>query len=286
MSMTAEDFLEHHGVKGQKWGVRRNRTSGSDSSGGPSKADTKQLKKDLKKDKKWMRSPYTMKGAIALHNATAEKMNAALPGFNAKHPKADLLNSPGSRESQRYIKEYQALVDRSYSEAVKQVHGVSPSGRFAAKYDPIKQKVVIDVNEISHADNALALEFEVNINDGKITSMREIQADTLVQDIMELDDVLEHFGVKGQKWGVRRDPSGTHGGAKPNPLRDVSDEDLRKMVNRLQMEQQFRSLSEKTANKTAIDHGAAFMQNVVGPAVKVAIAGAITARIAKVLKSK
>lgn len=106
--------------------------------------------------------------------------------------------------------------------------------------------------------------------------------------VEDAEDFLAHFGVKGMKWGVIRDPSNSHGGAKggDSHLKDVSDEDLRKMVNRLQMEQQFRSLTEKSSNKTAVDHGAAFMNSVVLPAVKVAIAGAITARVAAVLKSK
>lgn len=107
--------------------------------------------------------------------------------------------------------------------------------------------------------------------------------DLIAQDGLLVDDILEHFGIKGQKWGIRRDPSGTHGKGGTDPLKDVSDEDLRKMVGRLQMEQQFRSLSEKSSNKTAVDHGAAFLHSVVLPAAKVAVAGAITARIARVL---
>jgi hypothetical protein len=42
------DFLEHHGVKGMKWGVRRNRSSGSSGSGGYARKTLAKLKKSGK----------------------------------------------------------------------------------------------------------------------------------------------------------------------------------------------------------------------------------------------
>lgn len=58
------EFLAHHGVKGQKWGVRRKRDS-SGSSG--SAAPKKQSRKEIKKEK-----------AAAQHKANVEKANGLM----------------------------------------------------------------------------------------------------------------------------------------------------------------------------------------------------------------
>ncbi len=47
-----EEFLEHYGVKGQKWGVRRAN------------------KKSAKADKKWQANVYSSRGAVDVHNST------------------------------------------------------------------------------------------------------------------------------------------------------------------------------------------------------------------------
>lgn len=75
---------------------------------------------------------------------------------------------------------------------------------------------------------------------------------------MSLDNhVLAHEGIKGMRWGVRRGP--------PYPLKrnekrapvkesqkkvkkevsEMSDDELRKVLNRLQMERQYKELTQK-----------------------------------------
>ena len=70
-----------------------------------------------------------------------------------------------------------------------------------------------------------------------------------------VDDVLAHFGVKGMKWGVRKNRSGsasedaqradaakkkikTEGGIKA-----LSNNELRDLVNRMNLEQQYSNLT-------------------------------------------
>lgn len=76
---------------------------------------------------------------------------------------------------------------------------------------------------------------------------------------------LTHWGIKGQKWGVRRyqNPDGTYTAAgkkrrnqedthedytkahdKKN-VKSMSDKELRERINRLQMEQQYANLTQK-----------------------------------------
>lgn len=67
------------------------------------------------------------------------------------------------------------------------------------------------------------------------------------------DEFLAHFGVRGMKWGVRKKRSASadaqrHGANKKKALKELSDDDLRNLVNRLNMEQNARRLNPSKVN--------------------------------------
>jgi hypothetical protein len=77
---------------------------------------------------------------------------------------------------------------------------------------------------------------------------------------MMVNDVLAHFGIPGMKWGrrkargstvksrvVRKPPSPGELPVKKSKLRtgDMSDDDLRKAIGRIQMEKQYAQLTAK-----------------------------------------
>lgn len=85
---------------------------------------------------------------------------------------------------------------------------------------------------------------------------------------------LAHYGVMGMRWGVKRanksnstSSSKTKANQEPKKknAQDMSDEELRKVVNRLQMERQYSQLSEGSVNK-----GKQYMQKVIKAGTTVA----------------
>lgn len=87
-----------------------------------------------------------------------------------------------------------------------------------------------------------------------------------------MNDTLQHHGIEGQKWGVRRyqnaDGSLTaagkkhvsgsdSSGEKKKDVKSMSDQELRSSINRLQMENQYNSLTSK---KSVVSKGASFVK--------------------------
>ena len=70
---------------------------------------------------------------------------------------------------------------------------------------------------------------------------------------------LNHHGIKGMKWGVRRfqnkNGSLTAAGKKrrknevEDEVKNMSDQELRNRINRLQMESQYKNLTKKPVSK-------------------------------------
>lgn len=109
--------------------------------------------------------------------------------------------------------------------------------------------------------------------------------------LVPCEDDAEQSGIKGMKWGIRRErgADGTVGG---NPLnakdpRKLSDADLRAAVNRMQLERQFSQLQAETKNagraktgtdftkKFLADQGKKQLRRVADKAVDIAVEQAI-----------
>lgn len=101
-----------------------------------------------------------------------------------------------------------------------------------------------------------------------------------------VDDVLEHFGIKGMRWGVRRreGPDGTvssgkipvessHDAARAQDYRTrarsdgthtLSNQELKHLVDRLALEQRYSELTSKQTNVAKARKGHERVKEIVG----------------------
>ncbi len=82
---------------------------------------------------------------------------------------------------------------------------------------------------------------------------------------------LTHYGVLGMKWGKRRGNGASSSTSKTkktstqDKIKKMSDDELRKKINRLQMEKQYSQLTSSDVNK-----GKAYAQKALKAATTVA----------------
>jgi hypothetical protein len=105
-----------------------------------------------------------------------------------------------------------------------------------------------------------------------------------------VDEILEHHGTKGMKWGVRRSSSSRAKKTGPLDANKLSDTELKSLINRMQMEQQYKQLSKsgtgrkyaksllENAGRTAVGVAASA---AAGFAVKAALDRAAPAKVKK-----
>lgn len=102
---------------------------------------------------------------------------------------------------------------------------------------------------------------------------------------------LSHHGVKGMKWGVRRkrgkggkvESAPAHSGPPKKSAKDLTDDELKTAISRMQMEKQFHELSTP-AGKKATGEGAAFAKDIGKTLVKNAVLAVGTHAVGKALK--
>lgn len=306
----AGEFLEHFGVKGMKWGVRNPRGS-SGVTRGEKKAQKKTAKanaKAFKADQKWQANIYSTRGKIAVHNKTAEKLNSpegleklrndfiAKNGKDAR-PLDALTGEPVGKAGQQYLDDYNALVEKSAQASVKEVHGVSPSGKYKATLDtsnPNQWAVKVVPTTAQHSVGGSLPELTMNVSHdrkGFITQHHKIKETDAKHDDLA-GEFLEHYGVKGMHWGVRNPRNRSRGSGKKGAGTNnkklpstLSDEELKKAVARMELEKRYSDLASGKSSKSK-DSGSAFVSDLAKNSIKIASGAATTFLVQKALKSK
>jgi hypothetical protein len=219
---TVDEVLEHVGVRGMKWGVRNDtiavssvdrRARGSKPIIGnygngpaPDKAEVKHL---------------TKASAVALSGIRSLDSFKQIDEFNTNiksmHKTPYVVWTPAQQKS--YDKQIAGILEGHANHALKSpfvasVHATSTGEMILA----VGSKPVIDQwkKSIAHADGIGVMTTmlkPIRDTQGLITGF--IEGDSMMQsDLETIDDVLEHVGIRGMHWGVRRD-NPSSGGTSP-----------------------------------------------------------------------
>ena len=76
------------------------------------------------------------------------------------------------------------------------------------------------------------------------------------------ENFLEHFGVKGMKWGIRKDRKSGRGKGGEKTGKSLTNTELKKRINRLNMEKQYSDLSKRQPG--SIEKGGKIVAGVIG----------------------
>lgn len=349
-------FLEHYGVKGMKWGVRKSETA---------KDDTFRARyKSLRSRELRSYSATTKSGETVTATETREwKIGSAISALSPKLYKDLLdganvdftvdgrrvgdgsfqkrsddemyLNWIGVKPSERGKGYASAMFDAglSYSrdQGVKKLtlevpgnapdarhiyekRGFKASGPMEGSADDIwggltPMTLDISTQTLRHADEeALELEEAFLQHFGVLyQGLKPFESGETMDHADRGSDFLEHYGVKGMKWGVRRSPSELRRAAfkrsTPEPSEDkqaansfkakvqkgntdaLSNDELRKLNERMQLEQSYSSLTAKTKQQNA---GKKFVvdtaTNIMKQQVQRAANDYVSKQVAEVLK--
>lgn len=132
--------LAHHGILGQKWGVRRYQNKdgtlteagkkryGYDTDGQPNQLSGKAQKELQKSQKKWDKN-LSKNWWKAYNEASARANSELIPKLNNKYKNLfEIENWPETKRGKQYYAEFENEFNALYEESVERMFGKRPGG--------------------------------------------------------------------------------------------------------------------------------------------------------------
>lgn len=221
----------HVGVKGMRWGQRK---AGIAAGARTTGRGLKRVAKNTYFETDWAKDSATSKVTSAASKSWAEKdvprLNAEYKGTKAASMRSRLKNPLDSKTIEYRSRSRAAYRDRLNEEVAKlptnvsgtRKYEISDGGKTNANY--VWNLKAVDVKRssgLSHATinaNEDLLDFSVQLifDDGLIVGFKQVptdlaqdglhDAETTIEGVLTVEDVLEHYGIKGMRWGQRSAP--------------------------------------------------------------------------------
>ncbi len=268
------EILMHHGIKGQKWGVRKkNRVTLSELPDNPFVKYRKRISKDFR-EKSNRNHVYAIHnhegkriGDLNLYDESKNSMNVVWVGVNKKYR--------GQGYGTDVMKQVLDLAKKkNMSQVTLEVPGNSPAAHHIYKKLGFK-----DGKKLSSDDDIW----------GGLTSMKKE-----LNHMDDMSDSIEHHGVKGMKWGQRKVTTNTGPKHKSslgtyiqtrnanktrakqwrsqyNNRGSMSTEELRRAVKRLNLENQFDAATKQAMASSSQSVFSKYKQQYINGAIQGAV---------------
>lgn len=255
--MPNENDIQHYGVMGMHWGIRKD--------DGLSK-----------EDKQWKKSGLSKDQRKAVRSAAAKDFKTVVGKINSKPEYKNIpdveFSAENGRESPRVRKYRDEVLNAAQTAMDKASLQIppSPSGK-------LRHRLV--------ADTPFGWPGSTALDDHVLWSWDIVNAETLTHSI-EDSTVLAHYGVMGMHWGIRKDKNQLRKERlHKQQLKQMSDQDLQKVVNRMRLEQQYRDMTTNPAVKVGKKQTSKYMNQALNTVVSSIITATIGAYVTNAFKN-